>query len=462
MELQEMLNISALTDYKVKTEEYPTIIRGARSIISGQDGCGKTTFALGSLAKAYAANKELVCIYIDADDKSPEQVKKFSAFLNRELQGQYLNLPLINASLQKKSADYKVYSLLSFVKGYVGKYVSKDKSYIILIDNLNHITGEFENDNSLVTKVRKDMEQSFLKLPNVQTILIAHSGKNDTGVRGASSIRAAFGEELQVRKDVDLGIVAEVRKDSEDKHGETTLYKLDLINKETFEMEYNKLTGHKIVEDKAAYQARRLGNIVQAILGYIIDHYNKNEIYIDHKAFVRAIHLLASPEDIHTDDWNFLVPNFVSKGLTSEYDKLGLIIDKHPDKHMKILTIDKISEARTKAAQGKVALTTEVENIIVTDIVQNLSTISSGQNIANDMLIELQIAILGKLAEIGSATGEELRGYMYKNKNANHSGFTKSFAKTKIVTALNNLIEKEELTVLSAGAKKTYSIRKAS
>ena len=33
--------------------------------------------------------------------------------------------------------------------------------------------------------------------------------------------------------------------------------------------------------------------------------------------FVRSIHLLASPSQIHTDDKQYITPNFVSKGLSA-------------------------------------------------------------------------------------------------------------------------------------------------
>ena len=189
MTLEDMLNVSL--DVKVEPEnnkQYATIVRGDRTIISGMDGVGKSTFALSILLAEYQNNPNILCVYIDADDKSAKQVKQFAEFFRDKLQGQYLNLPLINKQLEPD----KRYDMLDFLIEYTADWGNTDRQYLILIDNLTHLTGEFENDNSRVTAVRTELENSFLKLPNVKTMIIAHSGKADRGMRRSNKYESSI------------------------------------------------------------------------------------------------------------------------------------------------------------------------------------------------------------------------------------------------------------------------------
>lgn len=451
MNLDDMLALSLnLEDEKPK--EHNTIVRGARTILSGQDGVGKSTAGISVMALEYQNNTDLVCIYFDADDKSAKQVRHFAKFFKEHLNGQYLNLSLINKQLVDKDKR----TMLEFLIEYSDKYFDDGRDYFILIDNLNHMTGEFENDNSRVTAVRIEMEQSFLKKPNVKTLLVAHAGKDDKGVRGATSMRAAFGEEIQIRKDIDLGIIAEVRKDSEGYHS-TNLYKLDLINKETFEMEFKELSGHKLVEDKAAYQAKRLEDILLSIVSHIQSTYDMSTNVVADLPFTRAIYLLASPSQIHTDDKQYITPNFVAKGLSALYTKVGIEVMKHPDKGYKMFDINGIDVKKVASVNKKIAITDVVEELIKDKAIRQLDKSAGSKSMYN--IKDLQADILNYLNTLGSMSGEQLRVAVYKSKEVNPTKYSKTYAKDNMPKAITVLEEEGLITVLSEGRKKTYSIK---
>jgi hypothetical protein len=449
MNLEDMLSVS-LKPIEKKTKKHSTIIRGARSILSGFDGSGKTTTAFCVLSTEYKGNPDLVCVYVDADDKSMEQVYQFAEFFKTKLNGQYLNLPLINRASEKKK------SMLDFLIAYAENFIEENKEYILLIDNLNHITGSFENDNSKVTQVRIIMEQSFLKRPNVRTILIAHSGKNDmAGIRGATSIRSAFGEEIQIRKDLDLGIVAEVRKDSEDYH-KTNLYELNLINKENFEMEFKELQGHKLIEDKTAYQAKRLEDILLSLILHIQQNHDMSNSIVADVPFTQAVYLLASPSEIHTDDKKYLTPNFVSKGLNALYTKVGIEVAKHPVDGYKMFKVKDIDVKNVSNKVKPITITDYVKELVVSKIVrpfgtQEIKPLYDIKDLEEEVLVQLKKK---------SLTAEQLRMLTYKSKEAKPTRYSKTFAKDNLSSTIDALVESNKIVVSIEGRKKLISIKK--
>ena len=449
MSLQKMLDASLNVNLE-DARDYPTIMRGMRSIISGMDGVGKTTFALSVMKKEYEQNNNLVCVYIDSDDKSAKQVRKFATYFKDVLHGQYLNLPLIN----KDREESKKFTMLSFILRYTNKLLYKDKQYMFLIDNMTHLTGVFENDNSAVTAVRMQLEDSILKLPNVRIMLIAHSGKAATGMRGATSMRAAFGEELQICKDMEFGIVAEVRKDSEDYHNGTTLYKLDLIDKETFDMDYKELSGRKLVEDKAAYQAKRLEDIVISLIEHIQTSTDSSRTVVANTHFTRAVYLLASPSELHTDDKNYLTPNFVAKGLNALYAKLGIELTKHPEHKYMMFDSSLIDLSLVSKGTNKVAVSEQVHMLLITKAMKSAS--NTKQELYD--ISEVETAVIEALSNAIELTGEGMRLAVYKDTNVKPTSFSKAFAKDKLPTALSNLIDTDVIECIAQGRKKTYKL----
>ena len=448
MNIEEMANISLQVEKPKKTQHYG-VIRADNCIVSGRDGVGKTTFALSEITRAVSYNKKLIPYYIDADDKSPIQISTYAKHM-KKLGGFYLNLHNIVSALGENK------SLLGLVT-FAATQTDSSKEYVFLIDNLSNITGEFENDNSLVTVVRTKMEKVLLKQPHIQTIVIAHSGKDLKGIRGASSFRSAFGEEIQLRKDIDFGIIAEVLKDSEDYH-KTNLYNLDLQDKEEFIMKYTELKNEAICEDVAAYQSKRVDNIVISLIAYIKNEMKENidKVEIVNRIFKQAIHLIATPQLLHTDDKDYITSHFVSQKLRAIYEKLAIVPHKAEDSKQEVFSVALIDLEKVAKGYRPITIPNEAKELLA-DL--GYITIDSSPKVKKSLydIKDLEDDI-ESLINVEDITGEGIRLALYKGKDAvGSTKYSSGFARDNITKALASLLKDKRIDVIVEGRKKTYT-----
>ena len=161
--------------------------------IYGLPASRKTTIAIDTV-KSMVKFKEF--LYVDMDSKSIPQVK--DTFLELDA----LNWKYYNTMLQDGSANDVITAVKELKHGSVA-----------ILDTWHQlVNGESENDNDYAKKVMRVLRTIALK-NNLLIVLIAHSGKTNNDIRGASSVSGdATFKVLVSRKDTTCTL--EVTKDS--------------------------------------------------------------------------------------------------------------------------------------------------------------------------------------------------------------------------------------------------------
>ena len=161
--------------------------------VYGLPASRKTTISIDTI-KSMNEFKEY--LYVDMDSKSIQQVKDTFNGLNK------LEWSYYNTMLQKGGSK----TVINLIKGLA------DDS-VVIIDTWHQLVGgESENDNDYAKKVMKILRTISLK-KNLLIVLIAHSGKTNNDIRGASSVSGDATFKVLVSK-IDETCTLTVTKDS--------------------------------------------------------------------------------------------------------------------------------------------------------------------------------------------------------------------------------------------------------
>jgi len=161
--------------------------------IYGLPASRKTTIAVDTV-KSMTKFKEF--LYVDMDSKSIPQVKETFTSLST------INWKYYNTMLQNGSANDVITAVKELEHGSVA-----------VIDTWHQlINGESENDNDYAKRVMKVLRTISLR-NNLLIVLIAHSGKTNNDIRGASSVSGDATFKVLVSKN-DTTCTLEVTKDS--------------------------------------------------------------------------------------------------------------------------------------------------------------------------------------------------------------------------------------------------------
>jgi hypothetical protein len=161
--------------------------------IYGLPASRKTTIAINTVKSMKEFSQYL---YIDMDSKTPQQAKDAYSSLSK------IEWKYYNNMLQGGNAN-NVISLLKDIK----------KDSVVIIDTWHQlVSGESENDNDYAKKVMKILRTLALK-KNLLIVLIAHSGKTNNDIRGASSVSGDATFKVLVSMDKEICTI-EITKDS--------------------------------------------------------------------------------------------------------------------------------------------------------------------------------------------------------------------------------------------------------
>jgi hypothetical protein len=161
--------------------------------IYGLPASRKTTIAINTVKSMKEFSQYL---YIDMDSKTPQQAKDAYSSLSK------IEWKYYNNMLQGGNAN-NVISLLKDIK----------KDSVVIIDTWHQlVSGESENDNDYAKKVMKILRTVALK-KNLLIVLIAHSGKTNNDIRGASSVSGDATFKVLVSMDKEICTI-EITKDS--------------------------------------------------------------------------------------------------------------------------------------------------------------------------------------------------------------------------------------------------------
>ena len=176
--------------------------------IYGLPASRKTTIAIDTVK---TMDKFIDYLYIDMDSKNIQQVKETFNGLNK-LKWNYYNTMLQNGNAK---------NVIELIK-------TISNNSVVIIDTWHQlINGESENDNDYAKKVMKILRTIALK-KNLLIVLIAHSGKTNNDIRGASSVSGDATFKVLVTKD-ETNYILEVTKDSTGKLESSTA----IISKES-------------------------------------------------------------------------------------------------------------------------------------------------------------------------------------------------------------------------------------
>ena len=204
----------------------------------------------------------------------------------------------------------------------------------------------------------------------------------------------------------------------------------------------------KIVEDKQAYQSKRLNNIVIAVIKHIKSLPNESDTLVNDNAFRQLLHYIGTPDNLHTDDNDYLQTSFITNRLKAVYEKFGISTEGEPK--TKVFSTNAINN--NILVGDYVPLGEEVHTLILSNVlIQKRSSIKDVSTLALSSRI---VDVLNHKTEV---SGEELRKETYKNHNP--EGYTKYFAKVSLTKVLDKMIAANEVECIAQGRKKTYKLK---
>ena len=208
-----------------------------------------------------------------------------------------------------------------------------------------------------------------------------------------------------------------------------------------------------LIEDKGAYQAKRLINILLTLVDYATKKNDLKNVYFKESELLTVIHDIASPHEIHSDDINYLTPSFVTRHLSATYTKLGVKAVTQKDIPHKMVVLGAFNHTLLNKAFKPLKLTEEATQKMDSKVVKQL-VLSAKEDKVSSMKKALIAEIVNLLKQHESLTAEELRHKTYKSRNTDPEGYSRYYAKSNLVPILKELVMSNTINLTQEKAKK--------
>ena len=458
MKNNKLYELQALSDHEVPIEpyDYTCMIHPSYSqLIIGRDGSGKTSLALAQ-GVSYCIKRNITLLYINADAKSATQSNTFNNLFKDITETTNCEAYHLNYYSWKDTTEGEGKSFLEFVLMLADH--QKDSETYFIVDNWSKIINGYESDTKKVGEIIDLFESKVSKIPNFTTVLLAHTGKDESlGARGMSSLRSVFGQEILIQVDATGNRTGTITKDSEGnfrEKGQTYYIEIGLKYQLNFE-----ICEHTLI-DKDVIMYHKEQRLEKIVLGLLV-RLRADDIHYIEYAYLKSLAAIQGSKDLSFADPDYLSASFCSRNIGYVLEKLNVRISKlksHNNRNfIDVLTL-KESTRDAIGFEAKVIDYTIYDKENPVFIYFDTTDKKRGEALKPAGFLEMDI---NELLELNSLSTQEIRENIYlKPSTENMKNYSKRYARDMIPSILDSMHSRNRVKKDVEGRKTTYSLIK--